>query len=290
MKKFFLILLLLVLEATPLLIASCSKVSQSDKLMPGYSCSDDGYELFTYSVTHEEAVVGTMTMKFEPLEKDTIDLPSADGNKGHFTEVTGTLLSTDLTMNNGDTIISRVVYDGNFAPIYSYKHTFIGGMVKEMQVEYEGKYLYAKRFEYGTEVSCLTEKASGYFDNEMIYALVRASSVGDTSYSLSFSVANALTGSTDSMSITKTGEVKEHIDALVPTNYELAEGETTYSTPCYAFRISTGNQYAGSYTMTVTKDRQTIKNETLEITNVKKIITTITEGEYKYILTDVEIA
>jgi len=289
MKKFFLIVLLLVFASTPLLIASCSNVSQRDKLMPGYSCSDDGYELFTYSVFYTEAVVGTMTMKFEPLNKDAVDLPSAGGDKGHFTDVSGTLLSTDLTMNNGDTITSRVVYDGNFAPIYSYKRTFIGGVTKEMQVEYEGKYLYAKRFENGTEVSCLTEKASGFFDNEMLYALVRASAVGDTSYSLSFSVANALTGNKDSMSITKTGEVKESIKALEPYTYELAEGETSYTTACYAFRISTGNEYASSYTMTVTKDRQTVKNDTLDITNVKKIITTITEGEYKYILSDVEI-
>ena len=196
MKKFLLIVLLLVFAATPLLFTACSNVSQRDKLMPGYSCSDDGYELFTYNVFHEEAIVGEMTMKFEPLLKRTLSLPSASGNKD-FTEVTGTLLSTDLAMTNGDTITSRALYDGNFTPIYSYKRTSVGGEVKEMQVEYEGKYLYAKRFEKGAEVSNYREKASGYFDNEMLYALVRASAVGDQSYSLAFSVANALTGATE---------------------------------------------------------------------------------------------
>ena len=289
MKKILLIVMLLVLAATPLLFTACSNVSQRDKLMPGYSCSDDGYELFTYAVYHEEAVVGEMTMKFEPLSKRTVDLPSAGGDKGPFTEITGTLLSTDLTMTNGDSITSRALYDGNFTPIYSYKRTSVGGVVKEMQVEYEEKYLYAKRYEHGQEVSCYREKSSGYFDNEMLYALVRASAVGDSSYSLSYSVANALTAATDSMSIVKTGEVKEHIDALTPTVYELAEGETQYTTPCYAFRIQTGNEYASTYSMTVTKDRQTVENDTLNISNVKKIITTIVEGEYKYVLTDVEI-
>ena len=290
MKKILLIVMLLVLAATPLLFTACSNVSQRDKLMPGYSCSDDGYELFTYAVYHDEAVVGEMTMKFEPLQNEAVDLPSAGGDKGHFTEVTGTLLSTDLTLNNGDTVKSRALYDGNFTPIYSYKRTSVGGVVKEMQVEYEGKYLYAKRFENGQEVSCLREKASGYFDNEMLYALVRASAVSDSSYTLSYSVANALTAATDTMSIVKMGEVKERIAALEPRTYELAEGETYYTTPCYAFRIQTGNPYASTYSMAVTKDRQTVENDTLNITNVKKIITTIVEGEYKYVLTDVEIA
>lgn len=289
MKKFLLIVLLLVIAATPLLFTACSNVSQRDKLMPGYSCSDNGYELFSYNVFHQEAIVGDMTMKFEPLIKKSVSLPAAEGTKA-FDSVTGTLLSTDLTMTNGDTITSRVLYDGNFTPIFSYKRTSVGGAVKEMQVEYESKYLYAKRFENGTEVSVYREKAAGYYDNEMLYALVRASSVSDSSYSLTFSVANALTAATDRMSITKMGEVKESVKALEPTTYELAEGETSYTTPCYAFRISTGNQYAGSYTMTVTKESQTVKNDTLDITNVKKIITTITEGEYKYILKDVEIA
>ena len=289
MKKLCLLLLILVLAATPLLFAACSNVSQRDKLMPGYSCADDGYELFTYNVFSQEQIVGEMTMKFEPLTKKSVDLPSAEGDK-HFDSVSGTLLSTDLAMQNGDTVTSRVLYDGNFTPIFSYKRTSVGGTVKEMQVRYEGKYLYAERFEAGSKVSSYREKLSGYYDNEMLYALVRASSIGDSSYSLSFSVANALTGSTDSMSITKIGEVKESIKALEPREPQLAEGETSYTVPCYSFRISTGNQYAGSYTMTVTKDRQTVENDTLNIVNVKKIITTITEGDYKYILKDVEIA
>ena len=124
----------------------------------------------------------------------------------------------------------------------------------------------------------------------MLYALVRASAVSDSSYTLSYSVANALTAATDTMSIVKMGEVKERISALEPRTYELAEGETYYTTPCYAFRIQTGNPYASTYSMAVTKDRQTVENDTLNITNVKKIITTIDEGEYKYVLTDVEIA
>ena len=290
MKKFLLIVLVFALAATPLLFAACSNVSQRDKLMQGYSCSDDGYELFVYSVFHDEAVVGKMTMKFEPLQKKNVDLPSAGGDKGHFTEVTGTLLSTDLELDNGDSVLSRALYDGNFAPIYSYKRTSVGGEVKEMQVEYEEKYLYAKRFEHGQEVSCYREKKAGYYDNEMLYALVRASSVSDTSYSLSYSVANALTGATDNMTIVKAGEVKASIAALEPKEYTLPEGETKYTTPCYLFRIQTGNQYASTYSMTVTKERQTVKNDTLDITNVKKDIATIVEGEYRYVLTDVEIA
>lgn len=289
MKKFLLIILILALCASPLLFAACSNVSQSSLLSFSYVCSEDGYELFTYDVFKDNAVVGAMTMKFEPLYDRSVTmvcLTEASGEKT-FSGVTGTLLSVDLAMNNGDTIKSRVLYDGNFAPIFSYKKTVISTDVKEMQVSYEGKYLYTKLYVNGEEGPSTEHKASGCFDNEMLYALVRASAIGSSSYSFSFTSVNPLTAAPDTITISRASQVNESVKALEPT--VLPEGTETYTVPCYQFRISIDNAYAGSYTMNVAKENQTVKNDTLDINKVKKIIVSITEGDYLYKLSDVEI-
>ena len=289
MKKTFLVLLILVLTAIPLLLTACNNVSQTDKLMQGYSC--DEYELFTYNVYYKGGVVGEMTMKFEVVAGESLTLPSAteEDKTVTFTGKKGTLLSTDLTMGNGDAITSRVLYTNGFSPVYSYKSTLIGGVTNEMQVDYNGKYLYAKRYENGKRTAYVREKASGLYDNEMLYALVRASSVGDSSYSMSFSTLNPLTAAKDTLTISKIGETEEAIAVLEPEDYVLPEGKTAFSLPCYNLRISTDNKYASTYSMTVAKSRQTVKNETIDIENVHKIITTITEGDYKYVLKDVKV-
>lgn len=292
MKKVLLIILILALSLLPMAFAACSSVSQRDLLTAGYVCGEDGYELFSYDVFKGEEIVGEMTMKFEPLKNDSVTLPSVTEESGEktFTGVNGSRLSVDLTMNNDDVILSRVIYDGAFAPIYSYKRTYIGGVEKKMQVSYEGKYLHTKLFVDGKEEGGIRHKTSGCYDNEMLYAIVRASAVGESSYSLSFNVVNPLTSDTDGITISRVGEENLSLKALEPTEYTLPEGQQTYKTPCYVFRISTNNQYASTYSMTVAKERQTVKNDTLDIKNVKKVITSITEGEYRYLLKDVEIA
>lgn len=290
MKKILLTILILALCASPLLFAACSNVSQRDLLTFSYVCSENGYELFTYEVFEGEAVIGEMTMKFEPLKNRavTLDCITEQSGKKTFDGVTGTLLSVDLTINNGDTITSRVLYDSDFAPIFSYKKTAIARTgVKEMQVSYEGKYLHTKLLVNGEEAGSMEYKASGCFDNEMLYALVRASAVGESSYSFSYTVVNPLTSTADSMTISKVSEVAVSNKALEPT--VLPEGTDKYTVPCYQFSISTDNPYASSYAMTIAKERQTVKNDVLEIKNVKKVIVTITEGDIKYVLKDVEI-
>lgn len=295
MKKVLLVILILTLCATPLLFAACSSVSQRDLLTTGYVCNKGGYELFTYDVYQADEedkftlLVGTMTMKFEPMEAETIVLPSASNAEGkEIKEFTGTLLSTDVTIN-GDTILSRVVYDSACVPTYSYKRTVIGGVTKEMQVSYEEKYLYADLYENGTLISSVEHKKASCYDNESIYAIVRASSIGESSYSLSFSCVNALTGTTNTMSISRQGSQDNAIELLTPSEYTLPEGKEHYTTPTYIFSVSTDNQYAAPYYIEITQKAQTVTNDEIDIKNVKKVITNIIEGKYKYTLSDVEI-
>ena len=297
MKKILVAVLILVLCATPLLFTACSNVSQRDLLTTGYVCSADGYEYFAYDVktTNEEGKyvvpVGKMTMKFEPKTNATVTLPSAaeESKEKTYTGFNGTLLSVDVTMDNGDSIISRVIYGSNCLPTYSYKCTMIGGVKKEMQVTYESKYLYAKRFENGVEVQSLRHKASGCYDNESLYAIVRASAVGESSYSLSYTSVNALTCNADGISISRVGSLDNNIAILTPSEYTLEEGKEQFTTPTYVFRIQTDNQYAGSYLMEITQKSQTVENDQINIKNVKKVIVTITEGAYQYVLSDVKI-
>ena len=289
MKRVFLIILILVLCAMPILFAACSNVSQRSLLSTSYVCSDDGYELFTYEVKKEGAVVGTMTMKFEPVKGRSVELPSAeDGNK-KFTLENTTLLSTDVTMTNGDTITSRVLHRSDCTPIYSYKETKIGGVTKVMQVTYESKYLYADRYVDGEKTSH-RHKSANCYDNESLYAIVRASAIGESSYSLSYTCLNPLTLNADGMTVSRSGAtVEKEIPVLVPSEYELPEGQEKYTTTCYPFTISTDNKYASSYTMYVTAKSQTIENDKINVKNVKKVIASIVEGEYVYDLVNIEI-
>ena len=299
MKKVFLIILILVLCAAPLVFTACSNVSQRDLLTMGYVCSPDGYELFTYDVNYVEIVddkivttpVGTMTMKFEPLNNDTVtmDCATSEGKKT-FTVTNGTLLTINMQRtDNDDSVFSQVLYEGSFAPVFSYKRTKVGDEVKTMQVSYEGKYLYTKLFVNGTETSSCRHKASGCYDNEMLYALVRASEVSASSYSLSYTCVNPLTAHADGMTITKTATGEEEIPLLTPSSFEPTENEPAHKTAYYLFQISTDNQYAGSYEMKVAQKSQSVINDKISIKNVKKIILSISEGHYEYLLSGVEI-
>lgn len=299
MKKVLLVILILVLCAAPLVFTACSNVSQRDLLTMGYVCSPDGYELFTYDMNYLEIVddkvvsqkVGTMTMKFEPLNDETVTMNTAtsEGTK-NFTVANGTLLTVSMQRtDNGDSIFSQVLYEGSFAPVFSYKRTKIGDEVKTMQVSYEGKYLYTKLFVNGVETSSYRHKASGCYDNEMLYALVRASDVSASSYSLSYTCVNPLTAHADGMTITKTATGEEEIKLFVPSDFTSTQEVPTYKTPYYLFRISTDNQYAGYYEMKVAQKSQTVDNGKIKIKNVKKIILSISEGHYEYLLSDVEI-
>ena len=296
MKKLLLTILILVLCATPLLFTACSSVSQRDLLTTGYVCGKDGYESFDYDVfkADEEGYytlpVGKMTMKFEPKENASFDLPSVGSENGKKIEAfTGTLLSVDVTMDNGDTVLSRVIYDSACLPSYSYKRTVIGGVTKEMTVSYEDKYLYADCYENGEKVRSVEHKKANCYDNESLYAIVRASSVGASSYTLSFTCVNPLTGTANGMTISKSGTMDENIPILTPAEYTLPEGKEKFTTPTYVFSISTDNQYASPYYMEVTQTSQTVTNDKINIKNVKKVITSIIEAEYKYVLTNVTI-
>ena len=306
MKKALLIVLILLVAASPIALTACSNVSQAQLLSTAYVCTvPGGYELFTYDVYEKTDVVGEMTLKFEPLLKADVSVPdkTAEGGEKSYTSFTGSLLTMTLQMNGvktNDTMTSKVLYTNAFTPVYSYKKSVIGGVTKEMQVSYSSKYARTKLFVDGKADKTSTQKIKNttVVDNEMLYAIIRATKVDDSSYSLSFSCPNALTAAMDSITVARSGSVEEKIKALEPKEEQTAAaGEDAASTepqefsiPSYLFKISTGNRYADTYSMSIAKEPVTVHNDTVNVENVKKVILKITEGDFSYILKNITIA
>ena len=299
MKKFFIVLLILIVAALPVAVAACSNVAQSDMLTSAYVCSTDGtgYELFTYKMYHEEngqkTVVGSMSLRFKPIYNTDVTLPDPTAESK---ERTVKLLGTHLTMSyettelfGNDKGTSEVLYDSGFTPIYSYKRTEIGGTKKEMVVDYGAKYANTYLFVNDVQADASEQKIKGttHFDNEMLYAVIRASGVSQSSYSFSFASPNALTSTLETITVSKLSDVKENIPALVPTD---ATEETDTSKDCYLFRIAIANTYATALAVYVAKEPITLHNEYMNVTNVKKAILKIQESDgYSYILDGIEI-
>ena len=134
----------------------------------------------------------------------------------------------------------------------------------------------------GTKASSVEHKKSNCYDNESLYAIVRASKVSESSYSLSFTCVNALTGNADGITISKAGTAEDTI-SLVTT-----DGVTERTVPTYIFTVSTDNQYASSYAIEIAQEDQPVKSGESTV-NAKKVIISIVEGAYKYSLKQIEI-
>lgn len=279
MKKILLIILVLIIAALPVALTACTRAAQSTRLAAGYVCSKDGYERFTYDAFYKDEKIGTMTMTFSPLDGDEISLPDPTQDGNYTATYTGTLLTVLLDLpERGDSLESYVLYSGDFVPSYSYKKTVVDGVKKEMQVVYDGKYAYTKLYQDGAEIDSAKLKIAGAYDNEMIYAVARASVIGDTSYTFSFKCPNALTSSLVGISISKT----ETTEVAVPCFEE-------EKTPCIRFAVSSDNKYAKSYSMTIASSKQKVTDNHGSEVMVTKAITSIVEGDYKYNLVNVEI-
>jgi len=296
MKKFLIVLLILIVAALPVTVAACSNVSQSDMLTASYVCSKDGYELYTYKMYHEvdgiKSVVGTMSLRFQPIYSANVTLPDPTSEEGERT--VESFLGTRLTMTYDTTFtddhgISEVLYDGGFTPVYSYKRTQINNVVKEMAVVYGAKYANTYLYVDGEQTATSEQKIKGttHFDNEMLYAVIRASGVSQSSYSFSFTSPNALTSTLETITVSKLSDVKENIPALVPSN---ATAEDDTSKDCYLFRIAIANTYATALAVYVAKEPITLSNDYMNVTNVKKAIVKIQESDgYSYVLDGITI-
>lgn len=294
MKKFLIAFLILILAATPILFAACSRVSQTDMLSDPFVA--ENAEVFTYKMYHKDDVVGTMTLTFRKVRGEDVVLPdpTAENNERTIASFSGTRLSMAYKMDgvyNDDEGFSELLYGNDYAPIYNYKHTSIGGTVKDMCVVYETKYAHTYLYENGekkTEAE-IKIKNTTYFDNEMIYTVVRASNVSSSSYTMSFYSPNALTAERESITVSKVQEVALNVPALVDPNAE----EDKKTTAAYEFRISISNTFASSYFLYIAKNpiTATFTKDDVEytVTNVKKAIVVIKEGEYSYILDKIEL-
>ena len=291
MKKFLLIALIAVIALTPLAVAACSRVSQQDMLTNPYVT--EGSEVFSYKMYYGNEAVGTMTMTFTKLTKADVTLPhpASESKEKSFTSFTGTQLSMAYKLNNvfstdevniykDDEASSVVLYTDDYAPVYSYKKEKFNGVLTEKAVEYESKYAYTYLYENGAPAKTAEVKVKNttHFDNEMIYAIIRASGISQTSYSFSFASPNANLGALETISISKMSDTTINIPLLATA--EKAD------TDCALFRIAISNNYAPPFSINVAKDPVTLSES---VKNVKKAILQINEEDCHYVLENIQV-
>ena len=294
MKKVLIVVLIAILAAMPIVFAACSRVSQTDMISDPYVA--DNSETFIYKMYYKENVIGSMTLTFKKLKAASVTLPdpTAENNERAFTSFSGTQLSMAYTVDGlidgvqtNDEGYSEVLYGNNYSPAYSYKHESIGDTVRDMCVVYETKYAYTYLYENGEEKNkaAVKVKNTTHFDNEMIYAVVRASRISSSSYTMSFSAPNARLCKLERISVSKVQEVKlKDVFDWAPKN---EEGEAILS--CYAMRVSISNSYASPYSMLITQNIESAtfrddEDQPYTVENVHKVIVRIAEGDYLYLL------
>jgi len=330
MKKVVILLLITVIAAMPLIFGACGSVSQLDMLSNPYVSGDSGAEVFTYEIKHDGNDAGTMTLTFKVIKGQdmTIADPTAESKERTVSSFTGTQLTMSYKMNelfHNDEGESVVLYTNAYKPVYSYKKLCVtttedGKLVttkKEMVVEYKDKYAYTYFYENDAFKANSEQKIKNtiYFDNEMIYAVVRASNITESSYSMSFASPNASTSTLETITISKVDAYNLKVPAFQPDKVAAQEEqsndqeeaaaaeeeqaettqsteetpETVVSTAAYLFRVAISNPYASSYTILLAKDSVTVKNSIMNVKNVKKPILQIGEGKFVYTLSKIEI-
>ena len=302
MKKIFIVLLIAILAATPVVFAACSRVSQTDMLTDPFVA--ENAEIFTYDVFTQGNVIGTMTMTFTKLKNADVVLPdpTAENQERTISSFTGTRITMHLKMDettyNDDEETSEVLYENSYAPVYSYKHTSIGGTVKDMCVVYEDGYAYTYLYENGEkkDEAELSDK-NPTFDNEMIYAVARSSDIihASSGSSLSFYSPNALIADRESITISKVQDINENGLEWVPKD---DEGKSLLE--CSLLRVAVANEYASAkayalyiankkISATFHKTNENSEDIAYQVEGVTKAIVKIEEGSFSYILKSIEL-
>ncbi len=275
MKKLFLTLSVVVL-ITAIMVAACgcSKVAQTDKL----SNPLVGDETYVYDVFYNTAVVGSLTIAWTDINNAKVGKEAGcDFSMGEYVNnsFTGKRLSSTLNMDNGDSIMSDVLYKASFAPVASNKVIVKDDKTSTAYVHYSSGKVNISTTVNAIKTESSLKVKSPYYDNEMLYAVIRASDIHDDSYSMSYSMPSALTRSVDTMSIVKSSALE---------NVNLTE-ISSEAIPCYQFSITiSNNSYAGSYTVFLAKTNLPVTSANSSISAVKKAVVKIVEGDYSYIL------
>ncbi len=255
-------------------LAGCSQVSQLNKLQAPWA----NYERYTYELTKSDGtdtqVIGQLVMTVQRLINAAVAINGDDYT------VNGAYATMHLDINAGDgagdSISSQVVFNMDFTPVASYRQTVIDGVTNTSYVKYNTSKKKGTLIFNGEE-SVFKQEAS-YYDNEMIYLLIRASDLAASSYSVSFAATNNIEGGSRNISATKTS------DSVKLTITPFGEVE------CANFALTAAADYGDGtiLALSIAKSPLKINNDDNSPVVVKPIMR-IAEGAYTYTLKNISL-
>ena len=270
MKKLFLIIMILSISALFLFGCGYNPISSTTQ----------NYESYTYDVIIEETKVGSLYWVSERYKDGGTTTVTIGGES--YENSTGTKISYTLDLDNtNDGIISEIFLTTSFEPLYMYKQIIKDGVTTSIKGSYsEGKYIYTLTTGDNTEEKEI--KVSGgfmskttYYDNEMIYYLLRCADLAAGSYSLTFTCPSPIEG--DMMNLTAT-----EVSTLAEVTGAFGSNDAI---TCYHVSLSANDTLNNSsYSLYYAVNSYEIAEE--DVTIIKPLIQ-IVEGNYTYLLKSV---
>jgi len=259
MKKILTILIIVGILSVSL--AGCSTPIEST-----ISSAWKAYENYTYEVKDDSGIVGTLNYSSERFDNQTLTLGGTT-----YENMSGTKIWYDLVINNSTDKVSAEVYytTSPYRPFYSYKEILNKGISTVITAKYSGNdYKYTINID-GTEKSDeLSVKKMTYYDNEMVYYIIRSTDLTSKNYSFTINVPSPQENKVQSRTVSRMSSEDE----------ESIMGSTI---KCYKMQMSanekiTGSSYQLYYAVNpLTADGQSI---------VKPLVKFV-EGEFTYTLT-----
>lgn len=179
-------------------LTGCSNVPINKTLSIMWNNKETAVYDVERKISDTETLKGELTMYVEKIQQDSIDVA---GNTVELGANIVNRFTSNLVMENGDTIETVTLMRNNFAPIASYIKKIVGSETVEVFGTYSNKKFSWKSTVNGTEKSDTLNVGDfakkPYYDNNTLYYVLRAPLISKDAMSFSFNIPswneNALT-------------------------------------------------------------------------------------------------
>ena len=161
------------------------------------------YDAYDQSSDGSEPSIGGMTVTMKRLQSESADLFGAEGTRrdnfnGHKTTYSINVMREGVSVN----IEAGALFDDAFKPVVSYKRVAAGAETYEIIGKYAKRYGYILR-KNGVEETGEIKVSGAFYDNEMVFALIRACPIKESgdSFSFLFDVPSVLDNSSKTISM-----------------------------------------------------------------------------------------
>lgn len=239
MKKLtFVIILIVVIALLGVSFAGCNRATPTQNKLSNYIpwTNDVTNETLVYDVIYKsntpEQVKGVYSVNVKSFNKESVTI-------GDWTNenAVGFKVTAKLEMENGDSIATEVFFTTNIVVKYASQTTVTAGVTDSYTAEYKDEKCYFTRNENGVETSGEIKTGdfyeSPYFDNTMLYQLVRCMPSGNSSFT--FNIPDITLSETQSVTITSMPSSTTTITAADSNAYE-----------CYLATIKLNRTFPGS--------------------------------------------